>query len=309
MNFDREVQETLTDIKKIKQNKGNFQTVKKYIGEERLIEFFNTIYPKFSLPEIQLITGIPDATLERWFQELDIPLVRAHIKNISIAGDKNEEVIIKKDITSYRINTIKITPELAYFIGFALGDGTIEKYMPEVFNQDKKLKEPLFNIMKEYGSITEDERNDGLWRLRLSSVVIANLIKDEKGIRKDTLNYIFDKDELARKFIAAFWDAEGTVRPQGKYYHIYLYNSNEYLINKVKEFLIRKEIKFSTHTRFDENRIYFLKGRQIKSKKPLHRISIPKIAYRNWINEIGIYLLHSKKNNVVKEMINFLGGK
>ena len=187
-----ETKEMLEEIQEAR-NLGNFQTIKKLVGEERLIEFLNTVYPKFSLPEIEQITGIPDSTLQRWFRELDIPLTRAHISNIAMPGNEDSEVIITKDSKSYKVSTIKITPELSYVIGFILGDGSTEKYDTEAFNRNLSLRQPILEILQKYGVVTEKEREDGLWKLRLSGVVIANLIKNENGIRYDTVNFILDR--------------------------------------------------------------------------------------------------------------------
>lgn len=300
--------EILTQIKELRKD-SNFQTVKKAIGEERLRDFIMSIYPKFSITEIQTITGIPDSTLEYWFKKLNIPSIRKNIRNIAIPGEIDSYFVISKGARCYKVSTIKITPELAYVIGFVLGDGSVQNWMVEVFNKEQNLRNILFEYLSPYGSITEDRRDNGLWRLRLSNGKIASLIKFKKSIREDTIEYIFSNDELAKKFMAAFWDAEGTVRRQGNYYHIYLYNTNKYLMDKIGDFLTRKNIKFSIHTRKTRDKEYLLGGHLVKSKKILLRISIPKVSLLNWINTIGIYLNHSKKREVVDEMLKVYGGK
>lgn len=283
--------------------KGNFQTLRRKIGANKLKDFVTSMYPKYSIPEIEAVTGIPDSTLERWFEQLKILRVRRHFTNVSIPGNFDAEIVLSDVKAAKKFSVINITPELAYLIGFTLGDGSVQKYMVEVFNKDRKLREHLLEYLKPYGTVTKDERANSLWRLRLSSAKIANLIKDEKGIRQDTLDYIFNDEELAKKFIAAFWDAEGTVRSQGNYYHVYLYNSNTLLLDKVKEFLTSKNISFSTLiNNHDLNRVYFLKGRRVISRKLVHRISVPKNSRDLWIKEIGSHMLHSKKSAVVNEM-------
>ncbi|MBI2655631.1 hypothetical protein HYX06_04380 [Candidatus Woesearchaeota archaeon] len=293
----------LSRIKEIKENNGNFQTIKKIIGEERLRNFVNSIYPKFSITEIETITGISDSTLQHWFNKLKIPTIRNHIITKSFPSNVNSKIIVSKDGITYNSATIRITPELAYVIGFALGDGSIQRYRVEVFNKDKNLRKVLFSHLKSYGHISEEERENGLWRLRLSNGRIANLIKHNNEIRTDTLDYIFNNDELARQFIAAFWDAEGTVRQQGNYCHIYLYNSNSFLLDRICNFLKSKNIKFSILNGKSRNEPYFLNNRQIFPRKLVQRISIPKISHPDWINEIGFYMNHTKKKKVVKELI------
>ena len=291
--------------------KGNFHTIKNEIGEKRLKQFIKSIYPKFAITEIETITGIPDSTLAYWFKELKIPFIRHHIITKAFPGKDNSEIVVSRDNKNYIAATVKITPELAYIIGFTLGDGSVQPYQIEVFNKDKGLREILFEYLKPYGSITEEERPNGLWRLRLSNGVIANLIKDKNGVRQDTLNYIFNNEKLARKFIAAFWDAEGTVlyQKEKKYYNLYLYNSNEKILEKIKDFLEKKEIKFSVHSRKTRDKNYIINNRVVKSKKILHRINIHKSSWKTWLNEVGLYLNHSKKREMVNNIIRYFGGK
>ena len=55
--------ELLSQIKELRHDKNNFQSIKKIIGEDRLKEFFNLIYPKFTTIKIEKITGISVKTL------------------------------------------------------------------------------------------------------------------------------------------------------------------------------------------------------------------------------------------------------
>jgi len=305
-------QKLLDQIIDLRKENHDFRAIKKKVGEDRLREFISAIYPKFAITEIEDITGIPDSTLGHWFELLDIPSIRSHIKNISIPGSINAETVITKEGVTLKVVTIDITPELAYVIGFTLGDGSVQQYMIEVFNKDSELKEVLFNYLKPYGTIKEEERENGLWRLRLSNGRIANIIKNNTGIRKDTLDYIFNNDKLTKQFIAAFWDAEGSVLKQSKYFHVYLYNSNRDLLHRVSRFLQSKKIKHSIITVSGpsiKERTYYYKGKPIISKKDIFRIGIPKSDVTKWANEIGLHLKHSKKKEMVKKMLENVGGK
>ena len=313
--LDSENRKTLDEIQFIRREggtyakKGNFSTLSLKVGTEKVRNLLKSLYPRFTLTEIEKITGIPDSTLERWFNVLDIPFNAFHCSIVSIPSNKNKEYF-QEDITGKvsKIVEIKITPELVYLIGFTLGDGSVQKYMVEVFNKDRKLREHLFGFLKQYGTITEEERENGLWRLRLSSARIANLIKNDYGIRKDTIDYIFNNEELAKQFIAAFWDAEGTVRKQHNYYHIYLYNCDKYLINKICDFLKIKNIKFSIHERATRHKEYSIGKYKVISKKRLIRINIHKPSWPDWLSEIGMHMHHSKKRKVVNEILNLFGG-
>jgi len=62
----------LYQIIDIRKENHDFRTIKKQIGEDRLKEVISTIYPKFTITEIESITGIPDSTLGHWFKLLNI---------------------------------------------------------------------------------------------------------------------------------------------------------------------------------------------------------------------------------------------
>ena len=36
-------------------------------------------------------------------------------------------------------------------------------------------------------------------------------------------------------------------------------------------------------------------------------LNIHKVSWKNWINEIGIFMNHEKKKNVINEIIKFMG--
>ncbi|HUC39034.1 MAG TPA: LAGLIDADG family homing endonuclease [Candidatus Acidoferrum sp.] len=301
---------TIQKVSEIK-NYGNFRTLKNELGEAKLKDLLLELYPNYTIKEIEKITHVPDSTLSRWFKLFGIPTQkRWHLVTFSVAGDKNQEKIVKHGNELKKKLTVKITPDLAYLIGFSLGDGSIQKYMLEVFNKDMGIHQYLSPLIKNYGEVSEDVRDNGLWRLRLSSVRIANLIKKNNDIDKKTINYIFKRKTLAIKFIAAFWDAEGRVAAsKHKYFHIYLYNTNKYLLDTVGQFLKDHNINYSVHSRADFKRHYFLKGRLVKARKVLHRISVPKGSSLLWAKEIGLHMVHSKKKKVVKEILSSIGEK
>ena len=298
-------QELLDQINMIRE-KGNFQTLITKIGANKLKKFISSMYPEQSIPEIEKITGIPDSTLERWFVQLGLPKSRRHFTNASIPGNFDAEIVLTGVKTAQKFSVINITPELAYLVGFVLGDGSIQKFMVEAFNKDRKLREHLLEIMKPYGSVTETERDDGLWKLRLSSVKLTNLIKDEKGIRQDTLDYIFEDAELAKKFIAAFWDAEGSIGKRKNlknYFDVILYNTNTNILSQIRSFLKDNDIDTSLKHFTETRGSYFIGGRKVSAKKKVFRIRVLQGSFENWINLVGVRMLHSKKSAVVNEML------
>ncbi len=295
-------------IKQIQNDGGDLRHIRKKIGDEKLKEFIADIYPANTITELESLLSVPDSSIGYWFKQLNIPFIRHHAHNISFPGNSNGKKTVSDGKIASIHSTVQVTPELSYLIGFTLGDGSVQKYMVEVFNQDRSLREYLLPILKRYGTVTEDERTNGLWRLRLSSVKIANLIKENKIIREDTLDYILSNDELAQRFIAAFWDAEGTVRKQENSYYLYLYNTNKKLLDRIGGYLKSVDITYTVHSRFDKDRTYFHNGRKVTSTKPMHRFYVPKIGHKKWFEKIGVHLKHSKKSAVAREMISIYGG-
>ena len=300
---------TVNEIKELRKEH-DFRNIRKLITTNRLEQLLNNLYPKFTLPEIEKIIGVPDSTLEYWFKKLGIPFLRHHASILSFVGNADKKIPTLYNNEIKIVNKIELTDPLAYLIGFTLGDGSVQKYMVEVFNKDPGIKKYLLGVAEQYGTVTKDEREDGLWRLRLSSVKVANLIKN-KEIREDSLDYIFNRDELTRYFIAGFWDAEGSVlKYRGRKapkFNVYLYNSNKALLDRIGYFLKSKRINYSTimvSGPHKKERIYYYKSNKIIAKKDIYRINIHMDYIIRWINEIGLYLQHSKKSNIVDEILH-----
>jgi len=298
IDLDSTEKETLDQIGQIRAG-GNFQTVRKKIGSERLKSVLKALYPKYNITQIEEITGVPDSTLETWFKKLGVPLNRNHAIAISVAGGENKEWAVEIGNKVYKISSVKITPKLAYLIGFSLGDGSVQDFAVEFFNKDKKLREHVLEYLQPYGTITERERPDGLWKLRLSSKRIANLIKNRGGIRWDTIDYMFNDPCLAQKFTAAFWDAEGSVLKQNKYFHVNVYNSEKKIIDKIASFLRSESIDSTIITIDGRGREYSYNSRPVIARKLIYRLGIPKTSLNKWVALIGVHLKHSKKGEMV----------
>lgn len=296
-------QKIIDEITRLRSEKNNFQTIKKQIGESKLIELIKNFYPKYDITLLEKIMKVPDSTLLRWFDKLRIKANRNHIFNESIVANFNKETILYSNNTVKKVSAIKMTPGLAYLVGFTLGDGATQKYMVEVFNKDRGMYNYLLKTMKNFGAVTLDQRANGLWRIRLSSKLISDLIKRNKKMRKETVDFILNNDRFAPYFIAGLWDAEGSVLKQAKYYHVYFYNSNKKLIDLVGNYLSKSRIDFSIIKIKERRKSFTSMGRTIIPRKQMYRLGVPKKSVDKWAELIGLYLLHSKKSKIVKEII------
>ncbi len=291
-------QETIRQINEIRE-KHNFQAVKKIVGTEKLVIFFKKLYPKKDIKTIERITKIPDSTLEYWFKELGLPFVRRHVSALVFPANFDGSTVIAHGNSAKNLSAIKIDDNLSYLIGFCLGDGAVQKYRVEAFNKDIGMKEHLKATMQRYGSVQDISRPDGLWKLRLSSVKIAALIKRNNKIAEDILEYILSHNGLASRFLAGLWDAEGSVLEQANYIHVYLYNSNKELLEKISKYLEGNGIKNSMIKVKKRTQPYYINGRQVIARKQIYRLGVPKSHLKQWRELIGVHLKHSKKSAVV----------
>lgn len=291
-------------INKIKESRkgGNFQTVRKTIGDGQLINLLNNLYPKHDMKTLENLLGIPDSSLGYWFKQLGIPVVRNHVNNRVFAANFDFSFVLPVGNGATNFSAINVKQDLAYLAGFCLGDGSVDKHSLEVFNKDFGMKDYLKSTMAKFGKVGESKRSNGLWRLRLSSSKIARLIKEYKKANQDTIDFIFSNDELAKSFIAGFWDAEGSVLKQKKYFHVYLYNSDKNLIFRISAYLKSKEINNSVLEMKKRENKYFLKGRPVIAKKTIWRLGVKKNGLKIWVELIGLHLKHSKKSVVVKQI-------
>ncbi|MFH1587278.1 MAG: LAGLIDADG family homing endonuclease [Candidatus Diapherotrites archaeon] len=298
-------QDDVNTINKINliRKESNFQKVRKSIGDKKLIKLINNLYPQNDIKALEKIFNVPDSSLSYWFKQLGVKSRRRHINNLAIPANFSGSSIFMSREGSTNISAIPIDKDLSYLVGFCLGDGAVQKYCVEVFNKDEGMKEYLKGIMEKYGKIKETVRQDGLWKIKLSSVKIADLIKRNKIEREDTIMHILSEDLLAQNFLAGFWDAEGSVLKQKKYFHVYLYNSNKRLLDNISNYLNECGIKNSMLKMKKRSGAYYLNNRIIRAKKTVYRLGIPKKYLRKWVETIGLYLKHSKKSVVVKKIL------
>ncbi|MCX6800984.1 MAG: hypothetical protein NTZ73_02255 [Candidatus Diapherotrites archaeon] len=296
---DLKIIKRISEIRKL----GNFQTVRKTIGDKKLVSLINRLYPKNNISTLEKIFGVPDSSINYWFKQLEIKPSRKHVNNLVVPANFNGSSVFSVGNKSTNFSAIRIDKDLAYLIGFCIGDGSVQKYAIDVFNKNHGMKEYLNKIMARYGKVKETNRKDGLWKLRLSSVKIADLIKRNSIIRNDTLNHIFSEKILAGNFLAGLWDSEGSVLKQKNYFHVYLYNSNKKLIDEVSNYLERDGIQNSVLAMKKRLNRYVLQGRVVKAKKTVYRIGIKKTSLDKWVNLIGLHLKHDKKYVVVKQIL------
>ncbi|RUM60548.1 MAG: glutamine--fructose-6-phosphate transaminase (isomerizing) [Persephonella sp.] len=183
-----------------------------------------------------------------------------------------------KPISTYR-NYIefpeKTNPKLMRFLGYFLGDGSIDK-------RGIKFKDAKREILEEYKNLIEEifkvkvklHTENNHYVLRVNSIYLLNWMK---------LNFpeiVFDKtipdwlgtlpDEEVFAFIGGLYDAEGSISIVSK--QLFLGVSDEFIVRKIQMLMLRAGIVASLH--FDSNmnkrKKQFVRV-QISNKKFLER--------------------------------------
>lgn len=118
-------------------------------------------------------------------------------------------------------------PEMAYIIGFILGDGTVYYKTVSLYNTEFGFFEEILKRARKVANRfdvgvgityydkdmkTVDRSEVYLWRITISSSALARaLITPEGTIREDALDTLF-KPHIKPNFLAGLWDADGTIK-------------------------------------------------------------------------------------------------
>jgi hypothetical protein len=132
---------------------------------------------------------------------------------------------------------IRLTAELAYTLGWVLGDGYVNKREMDaiVSERERSFIEPFVKpVLGGFGSVFVVPRNGALI-IRCNSTVLSRTLCSPKGTRIwPNVDFILDSSRYARCLIAGFWDADGGIyREVNGTVRAHLYNSNLFLLDRV----------------------------------------------------------------------------
>jgi signal recognition particle subunit SRP54 len=194
-----------------------------------------------------------------------------------------------------------LTSELAEFLGYLMGDGTIGKNYIQIVNEDseiilriKELSKILFNI---YPSIKRDFRTTRMYRIILSSktlvnlMSIFNLVPGKKGKKLSIPPQItLSNNETIRVFIKAYFDCDSFAARDRR--QIELSSESQILIQQMNMLLKRFGI-ISTISNKIINNIYYwrliIKSRYAEDyAKKLGYLVKHKLDRVNKYQEIGL---------------------
>ena len=147
---------------------------------------------------------------------------------------------------------------LAQFLGYLLGDGSIEEDRITFFESDSKLIEYYKNKFNRYFKLKSNftfRNSKNYYQLRLTSRPLVRLVRNEFFNNKSSLNSLIPSKVLMSdnlilsKFLKGLFDADGYV--SGKKISISLNNKN--LIKQIQMSLLRFSI-ISSFLEYDNNK-------------------------------------------------------
>lgn len=210
---------------------------------------------------------------------------------------------IKNHTTQNNYHYIKLPnildKDLSQFLGYLLGDGSIEEDRITFFEGDLKLIEYYKNKFNRYFKLKSNftfRKTKNYYQLRLTSRPLVRLVRNEFFENKSSLYSLIpskvlmsDNDVLA-KFLKGLFDADGYV--SGKKIGISLNNKN--LIKQIQIALLRFSI-ISSFLEYDNNKNKY-------SNNPKYTIQITdKESISLFKKKIGFTL--NKKQEKIKEII------
>jgi len=172
----------------------------------------------------------------------------------------------------------KITPEFAQFLGYYLGDGSIETDRISFFEQRKEvalkyriLFENLFNLQVSY----RFRENKNYHQLRITSRPLVRLVKNEfpefKLAKTSLIPALIlkSKKDVVAAFLKGLFDAEGYAAVNGK---VGIGMNNKLLIQQLQMLLLRYSI-LSSFLEYDNKRNPYSKEKrfslELSEKKSL----------------------------------------
>jgi hypothetical protein len=140
-------------------------------------------------------------------------------------------------------NQVRLTPKLAYLMGWIVGDGYANKREIDaiVSLRERKIIEPIvIRLLSQFGKILVVPRHGALI-VRCLSTKLARVLCTPTGKRFWTnVGMVPQSRRFAAWFIAGFWDADGGVfHEDNGAFRAHLYNSNLPLLRKISRALKR----------------------------------------------------------------------
>ena len=208
---------------------------------------------------------------------------------------KTGYIIPKKNlIVQYKGKKVKfptkMTPELAEFLGYIIGDGHLEKYYFEITNNDPEILENVMYLTKTLFDKNAKEKVDkrnGVKKILCSSKILniyLNKIFEIPIGKKSDIIKIPKKIQLTNKeiskyFLRGYFDCDGTVSKNTR--SMEFCSASREFIEELRLFILRFGLFSST-------------SKKIINNKPYYRLYLRSKDVEQFHNEIGSLVKHKK---------------
>jgi intein/homing endonuclease len=134
---------------------------------------------------------------------------------------------------------IRLTAELAYVLGWILGDGYVNKREVDaiVSLREQSLIEPVVRReLERFGTVFVVPRH-GTLVIQCNCTLLSRALCSPRGARYwENVDFILRLPKYASAFIAGFWDADGGIyRESNGTVRSHLYNSRLHVLNKIAD--------------------------------------------------------------------------
>ena len=137
---------------------------------------------------------------------------------------------------------IRLTLELAYTLGWIVGDGYANKKEIDaiVYLRERSLIESFVRReLERFGTVFVVPRH-GVLLVRCNSTLLSRVLCSPKGIWYwENVDFVLRSGRYASAFIAGFWDADGGIyRETNGTVRTHLYNSDLLLLDKIAQAML-----------------------------------------------------------------------
>lgn len=195
------------------------------------------------------------------------------------------QVIVKRQI--------RLTLELAYVLGWILGDGYTNKREIDaiVSARERELIEPFVKrVLERFGRVFVVPRH-GAFLIRCNSTALSRVLCTDEGTRCwENIDFALSLPKFASALIAGFWDADGGIYHEANgTLRAHLYNSNLLLLDKIASAMQNLYGIESTMYKRKENKES--PSSKIHARRDRFDLYVPARSNALWARYIGRYML------------------
>ncbi len=242
---------------------------------------FSLSYHKLGFKGVPLVVGSLPST-DR------LPRIRI------VRGRRTKNVLVEPD------------SDLAYFLGFALGDGSFSHRMISIHQSlGEKDYLPILESLvarlsrKHGGAVNRSIYEERLLDLTWCNSKISRIIKFLHEKRYDQIDG-FLNGRFSAEFVAGLWDADGDVDSE----HPRLHNTDLRLLQAVQLAMKgRCGVRSYVRMNIPAGSSHVIRGVEHISRRAIYCLQVSRSSRKKWAQMIGLKLRNPRKFNAVKNCL------